>query len=221
MSNEELLLRAIASKAHGFSGTARDFEPVLELTQGADCVLLGEASHGTHEFYHQRARLTKRLITEQHFSAVAVEADWPDAYRVHRYVLGLEGDADAEAALSGFKRFPSWMWRNADVLDFVGWLREHNDALPPERKVGFYGLDLYSLHSSIDAVLAYLRKIDTAAAKRARERYACFEHFGADPVRRHHSFRSHSRGRSSRAHRFRTRRGPRNLSHRNVRPCHG
>ena len=181
MSNEDLLLRAIASKAHGFSGTSRDFEPVLELTQGADCVLLGEASHGTHEFYHQRARLTKRLIEDQRCSAVAVEADWPDAYRVNRYVLGLGGDADAEAALAGFKRFPSWMWRNADVLDFVGWLREHNDALPRERKVGFYGLDLYSLHSSIDAVLAYLQKLDPAAAARARDRYACFEHFGADP----------------------------------------
>jgi erythromycin esterase-like protein len=181
MANEDLLLRAITSKAHGFAGTARDFEPLLELTQGANCVLLGEASHGTHEFYHQRARLTKRLITEQHVSAVAVEADWPDAYRVNRYVLGLGSDADAEAALSDFKRFPSWMWRNADVLDFVGWLREHNDSLPPERKVGFYGLDLYSLHSSIDAVLAYLQKVDPAAAKRARDRYACFEHFGADP----------------------------------------
>jgi erythromycin esterase-like protein len=181
MSNEDLLLRAIASKAHGFSGTSRDFEPLLELTQGADCVLLGEASHGTHEFYHQRARLTKRLIEEQRCCAVAVEADWPDAYRVNRYVLGLGGDADAEAALAGFKRFPSWMWRNADVLDFIGWLREHNDRLPRERKVGFYGLDLYSLHGSIDAVLAYLQKIDPAAAARARDRYACFEHFAGDP----------------------------------------
>ena len=181
MSNEDLLLHAIASKAHGFSGNARDFEPLLELSQRANCVLLGEASHGTHEFYHQRARLTKRLITEQHFNAVAVEADWPDAYRVNRYVLGLGSDADAQAALSDFKRFPSWMWRNSDVLDFVGWLREHNDGLPPERKVGFYGLDLYSLHSSIDAVLTYLHRVDPAAAKRARDRYACFEHFGADP----------------------------------------
>ena len=94
---------------------------------------------------------------------------------------GLGEDRDAEEALGGFRRFPQWMWRNADVLDFVGWLRQHNDALPPERKIGFYGLDLYSLHGSMDAVIAYLGKLDPALAERARDRYACFEHFGGDP----------------------------------------
>jgi erythromycin esterase-like protein len=144
-------------------------------------VLRGEASHGTHEFYRVRAEITKRLIREKGFRAVAVEGDWPDAYRVNRYVRGHAGDGDAVEALGGFTRFPQWMWRNADVLDFVGWLRAHNDALDPGARVGFYGLDLYSLHASIEAVLAYLRVVDPEAARRALHRYACFDVFGGDP----------------------------------------
>ena len=110
-----------------------------------------------------------------------MEADWPDAYRVNRYVQGENADADAVEALSGFRRFPAWMWRNADILDFVGWLRTRNDSLDPAKRVGFYGLDLYSLHASIEAVLTYLDKVDSDGARRARYRYACFEHFGEDP----------------------------------------
>ena len=102
----------------------------MDLVGDARFVLLGEASHGTHEFYRERAQISKRLIVERGFSAVAVEADWPDAYRVNRFVRGAGDDADSVDALSGFKRFPQWMWRNADVLDFVGWLREHNDGQP-------------------------------------------------------------------------------------------
>ncbi len=144
-------------------------------------VLLGEASHGTHDFYHARAQLTERLIEEQGFSAVAVEADWPDAHRVNRYVQGRGDDPEAVEALDSFKRFPTWMWRNADVLEFVDWLREYNDELPKDqRKAGFYGLDLYSLHASARAVLDFLDKVDPEAARRARYRYACFEHFGED-----------------------------------------
>jgi erythromycin esterase-like protein len=163
------------------TGAPDDFDPVLHLIGTARFVLLGEASHGTHEFYRIRAEITKRLIREQGFTSVAVEADWPDAYRVNRYVQGRGVDDDAAEALAGFRRFPQWMWRNADVLDFVGWLRAHNDTLPPERHAGFYGLDLYALHSSIEAVLAYLRIVDPEAAQRAQARYACFDHFGADP----------------------------------------
>jgi erythromycin esterase-like protein len=144
--------------------------------------LIGEASHGTHQFYWERARITKRLIKEKGFSAVAVEADWPDAYRVNRYVRGLDDDGSSEEALAGFKRFPAWMWRNTDVLDFVNWLRAHNEALPqPARKTGFYGLDLYSLRASIEAVIEYLDKVDPEAARRARYRYACFDHYGEYP----------------------------------------
>jgi len=163
-------------------GASADYDRLLEFIGDAQFVLLGEASHGTHEFYRHRAQITKRLIQEKGFTAVAVEADWPDAYRVNRYVRGQSDDADAAAALAGFKRFPAWMWRNADVLDFIGWLRAYNDSLREGApKAGFYGLDLYSLHSSIEAVLNYLDRVDPQGAERARRRYACFEHFGEDP----------------------------------------
>jgi erythromycin esterase-like protein len=144
-------------------------------------VLIGEASHGTHEFYRIRAEITKRLIREKGFSAIAIEADWPDAYRVNRYVQGRGADSDATQALGGFKRFPQWMWRNADILEFTGWLRAYNDATQAPRKVGFYGLDLYSMHASMEAVLSYLRVVDPQAALRAQQRYACFEQFGESP----------------------------------------
>ena len=179
--NAILLTDVVRAAAHPLVGEIDDYDPLLNLIGDASLVLIGEASHGTHEFYRERAQITKRLIKEKGFAAVAVEADWPDAYRVNRYVRGLGSDADAVEALAGFKRFPAWMWRNADVLDFVGWLRTHNDDLAPHAaKVGFYGLDLYSLHSSIAAVLDYLDRIDPDAAQRARERYACFDHFGSD-----------------------------------------
>lgn len=173
------ILRA-AQPLHGGPG---DLNPPLALIDDASCVLIGEASHGTHDFYRVRAELPKRLIMEEGFTAIAVEADWPDAYRVNRYVHGSSADTDANAALADFKRFPGWMWRNADVLDFVGWLRAHNDLQPAPARVGFYGLDLYSMHTSIDAVLAYLDRSDPEAARRARERYACIENAGEDPQR--------------------------------------
>jgi len=145
-------------------------------------VLIGEASHGTSEFYAARAHMTRRLIEERGFCAVAAEADWPDAYQVNRYVRGDSTDATAEEALRGFERFPTWMWRNTDVLDFVIWQREHNDRLGGGRqsKTGFYGLDLYSLYRSVHDVISYLDRVDPAAAARARERYACFEQFSGD-----------------------------------------
>jgi erythromycin esterase-like protein len=173
---------ALGTAAHRLVGTPNDFDPLLALVGDARVVLLGEASHGTHDFYRVRAEITKRLIHERGFRAVAVEADWPDAYRVNRYVRARPPDADAEEALGGFQRFPQWMWRNADVLDFVGWLREYNDEMADEAsRIGFYGLDLYSLHASMAAVLEYLRLVDPQAAVRAARRYACFDHFGTDP----------------------------------------
>jgi erythromycin esterase-like protein len=174
-------LSAIRDAAFTLSGAADDYDPLLDLVGNARIVLLGEASHGTHEFYRARAEITRRLIEEKGFTAVAVEADWPDAYRVNRFVRAMSEDVTANEALGGFLRFPTWMWRNADVLDFVGWLREHNDRVTGyERKVGFYGLDLYSLNHSIQAVLEYLDKVDPEAARRARYRYSCFEDFGED-----------------------------------------
>src|SRR5437660_5788706 len=176
-----VITNAIRNAIHPIVGAAEDYDPLMELIGDARFVLIGEASHGTHEYYQQRAEITKRLISEKGFTAVAVEADWPDAYRINRFVRGYPGDTEAVEALSDFKRFPTWMWRNADVLDFVGWLRQYNDHVPPgKHKAGFYGLDLYSLYASIEAVLAYLAKVDPDAAHRARSRYACFEDFGED-----------------------------------------
>jgi erythromycin esterase-like protein len=168
----------VREHARPFESTAGSFEPLLDQIGDAHFVLLGEASHGTHEFYKARAEITKRLIRENGFNAVAVEADWPDAYRVNRFVRGRSDDVDAEESLTDFKRFPTWMWRNADVLDFVGWLREHNERC--RHQAGFYGLDLYSLYSSVEAVLGYLKRVDPDAAKRARQRYSCFEAFAHD-----------------------------------------
>ena len=163
-------------------GAANDYDALLELIDDARLVLLGEASHGTHEFYFERAQITKRLIKEKNFTVLAIEADWPDASRVHRYVRGGGEDANANDALSGFRRFPAWMWRNTVVAEFVEWLREFNRGVDPKRaKAGFYGMDLYSLHASIDAVLDYLGKVDPDAAARAKLRYSCFDHFSREP----------------------------------------
>ncbi|PYL56027.1 MAG: erythromycin esterase, partial [Verrucomicrobia bacterium] len=135
-----------------------------------------------HEFYFERATITKRLIAEKGFTVLAIEADWPDAARVHRYVRGTSEDPNAREALSGFRRFPTWMWRNTVVVEFVEWLRGFNKDIDPRRApAGFYGMDLYSLHASIDAVLSYLQKVDPEAARRARRRYSCFEHFSQEP----------------------------------------
>src|SRR5437868_14695991 len=168
--------------AQPLSGVAQDYDPLLELIGDARIVLLGEASHGTHEFYFGRAQITRRLIEEKNFTVLAIEADWPDASRVHRYVRGASADANANEALSGFRRFPTWMWRNTVVVEFVEWLREFNAKLDPKKALaGFYGMDLYSLHASIDAVLNHLAKVDPDAAARARRRYSCFEHFSQEP----------------------------------------
>ena len=175
------LMEAVRQTAHPLTGAAHDYDPLMDLVGTAHFALLGEASHGTHEFYRERVQITRRLITEKGFTAVAVEADWPDAYRVNRYVRSMSDDVDAIEALADFRRFPTWMWRNTDVVEFLEWLRAHNDALPPSAtKIGFYGLDLYSLRASMKAVLQYLDKVDPDAAKRARARYACFDHFGED-----------------------------------------
>ncbi len=181
MADDLHLAAAIAATAHPLDGGPRDWDALVDLVGDARLVLLGEASHGTHEFYRERARITRRLIEEGGFDAVAVEADWPDAYRVNRFVRGAGDDDSAAEALAGFRRFPQWMWRNAEVLDFVGWLRARNEHLRPEARCGFYGLDLYSLHASMAAVLAYLDRVDPEAARRARARYGCFAAFGDDP----------------------------------------
>lgn len=157
-------------------------EALEEIIGDARVVLIGESSHGTAEFYRARAEITKWLIEEKGFCAVAAEADWPDAYRVNRYVRGLGHDASPEEALRGFERFPAWMWRNTVVRDFVDWLHAHNSRQRGEgrRQTGFYGLDLYSLHRSMREVIDYLDTMDPVAAARAGQRYACFDHTSAD-----------------------------------------
>ena len=174
-------IRSHTTFAQTLKGDARDYDALVDAIGEARVVLIGEATHGTHEFYQERAIITDRLIAEKGFNAVAVEADWPDAYRVNRYVRGASDDRDSVEALGDFGRFPMWMWRNADVVDFVSWLRAYNDTQPADQRVGVYGLDLYSLRTSMNAVLKYLEKVDPQAAIRARQRYGCFDQFREEP----------------------------------------
>lgn len=167
---------AVRGLAQRLDDNAADYDALLALAADRQFVLLGESTHGTREFYRMRAEITRRLIAELGFDAVAIEGDWPDAGRVDRFVAGQGDDEDADAALAGFERFPAWMWRNREVRDFVAWLREHNAAQPPARRTGFYGLDLYSLYRSADAVIAYLERVDPERAELARRRYAALDH---------------------------------------------
>jgi erythromycin esterase-like protein len=146
-------------------------------------VLIGEATHGTLEFYRIRADLTRELIRHRGFTCVAVEADWPDAYRANQWVQVAGTDTTAEQALADFTRFPRWMWRNREVVRFLRLLRAENSERPKNNRVGFYGLDLYSLHRSMARVIEYLEKVDPHAAVRARMGYACFDAFGDDAQR--------------------------------------
>jgi erythromycin esterase-like protein len=161
---------------------AADFDGLIELAKDAQFVLIGEASHGTHDFYSTRAELTRQLIEKHGFRIVALEADWPDTLRAHRYVIGRATERDAAGALGDFRRFPAWMWRNTVMVEFVEWLRNWNrEVARNKRRAGLFGLDLYSMHASMESVLAYLQKTDPEAARRARRRYSCFEFFGDDP----------------------------------------
>jgi erythromycin esterase-like protein len=160
--------------------TLADDARVVDWIGDAPIVLLGEATHGTQDFYEARARLSRQLIERKGFSAIAVEGDWPDAWRVNRYAQG-EGGLSAFAALAGFARFPTWMWRNTEIATLIDWMRAHNHGLPAARRVGFFGLDLYSLRASMQAVVDYLTPLDPGAAQAARESYACFDRFGGEP----------------------------------------
>jgi erythromycin esterase len=155
-----------------------DLNPLLEQTENNDVqyVLLGEASHGTSEFYSWRSEITKRLIKERGFSFIAVEGDWPDCYNVNNYIKGISGSGkSAYDVLYSFNRWPTWMWANREIVELIEWLREYNKNLSEEQRVGFYGLDVYSLWESMEAVIRYLRKIDPEAVKTAIEAYHCFE----------------------------------------------
>ena len=160
---------------------AADLDSLVDRIGDARFVLLGEASHGTSEFYTWRAELSKRLIVERGFTFLAVEGDWPDCYRVNRYVKGMRDSGhDAESVLHAFERWPTWMWANREIVSFVDWLRRHNDRVSDASKVGFYGLDVYSLWDSMRAVMEYLTRMDPALAAAARRAYHCFEPYAED-----------------------------------------
>ena len=173
--------RSVARYAHELRG-GDGLEELIARAAQSRFVLIGEATHGTHEFYELRAQFTRHLIQEHGFRAVAWESDWPDTFRAHQFVTGRGTDQSAEDALADFRRFPAWMWRNTVTESFLEWLRELN-ALKSTRRLmtGVYGMDLYSMHTSIEAVLGYLESIDPEGARRARRRYGCFEHFSVEP----------------------------------------
>jgi erythromycin esterase-like protein len=162
-------------------GDPATMDALMDRIGEAHFVLLGEASHGTADYYTWRAAISRRLIEEKGFSFLAVEGDWPDCYRVNRYVKGYpDSGTDAHEVLHAYERWPTWMWANEEVVALAGWLRRHNEGLPEERKAGFYGLDVYSLWDSLYQIMGYLQKKDPAALAVARRAYQCFEPFGED-----------------------------------------
>jgi erythromycin esterase len=169
-----------------------DLDPLMEEIGDARYVLLGEASHGTHEYYTWRTQITKRLITEKNFSMIAVEGDWPDCYRLNRYIKGYPGSGEnAKQVLGEFNRWPTWMWANWEVVALAEWLHKHNDNLPANKKIGFYGLDVYSLWESMEAITQYLKKTDPVALKSVQKAMDCFEPFN---VREGFSYAEHTYG---------------------------
>lgn len=167
-----------SAMAHPLEGPG-SLDPLLERIGDARYVLLGEASHGTSEFYEWRARISERLIREKGFSFIAVEGDWPNCYEVNRYVKGYpDSGAGAREVLKTFERWPTWMWANEEIVGLAEWLRRHNDGLPGEERVGFYGLDVYSLWESMEAVISYLERVDPDSVETAKRAYRCFEPYG-------------------------------------------
>ncbi|KMQ51184.1 erythromycin esterase-like enzyme [Chitinispirillum alkaliphilum] len=172
--NQDALIDAASMEGYMLTGCSQDYDPLIEAIGDSRFVLLGESTHGTHEFYRARAEISARLIAEKGFSAVAVESDWPETYRVNRYIRSMGSDESVVESMQDFLRFPLWMWRNADMLNFLGFLRDTNRIRDPREAVGFYGLDLYGMYSSINAVISYLERVDPQAAELARKRYECF-----------------------------------------------
>lgn len=160
---------------------SRDLDPLMDRIGNARFVLLGEASHGTHEFYTWRTAITKRLINEKGFNLIAVEGDWPDCYRLNRYIKGYDyQDKSVLQMLATFNRWPTWMWANWEVAALIEWLKERNTHRSPDHKVGFYGLDVYSLWESMETLIHYLKNNDPAAADIAERAMSCFARYGRD-----------------------------------------
>ncbi|MFJ7825688.1 erythromycin esterase family protein [Psychrobacillus sp. NPDC096623] len=167
--------------------TSEDLTPVLKAIGDAKIVLLGEASHGTSEFYKVRAELSKRLIEEKGFTLIAVEGDWPSTQRVNRFIKGYDKDADTEdnkqRLLNAFERWPTWMWANEEISELVKWLEKYNNQMEDNNKIGFYGIDVYSLWESLDEVVSYLRKTNPEGTDMifAKKAISCFEPFNRHP----------------------------------------
>lgn len=181
IDNETSVVKLISEAAHPLTGNERDYDPLMELIGDARFVMLGEATHGTHEFYRERARISRRLIEEQGFDAVVLEADWTDVNRVNQYIQGEGKDNNAGKSLSDFMRFPRWMWRNTDFRDFVSSLKTINKNSANTNRAHIYGMDLYGLSNSMRAVINYLKQADPEAERRARKRYSCFSRFREQP----------------------------------------
>lgn len=169
---------------------AKDLDPLLEKIGDSKYVLLGEASHGTHEYYTWRAEISKRLLEEKDFSFVAVEGDWPDCFKINRWIKDLPGTPNSiPEVLKEFNRWPTWMWANWEIAAFAEWLKKHNNSLDFKKKIGFYGLDVYSLWESMEVIVNYLEKEDPETAALARQTAECFE-----PYRKHDSYVTAYRG---------------------------
>lgn len=170
MTGKEIL------EKHQRLNNSNDLDGLMSRIGDAKYVLLGEASHGTHEYYTWRSAITKRLIKEKGFSFVAVEGDWPDCYRINRYAKGYaDAGESAVEVLKSFRRWPTWMWANWEIVSLIEWLHEHNKNFPVDRKAGFYGLDVYSLWESMEVMINYLRREDPTAARLAIQAFRCFE----------------------------------------------
>src|SRR5688572_16443039 len=180
---DENAVETLAEEVHQFGyplNTREDLDPLMERIGDAHFVLLGEASHGTSEYYRWRARLSSRLMAEKGFRFVAVEGDWPDCYRVNRYVKGYpDAGKNAKDVLHAFNRWPTWMWANWEIVEFAEWMRKFNEN--KSNKAGFYGLDVYSLWESMESILRYLEDKDPQALQAAMQAYQCFEPYGEDP----------------------------------------
>lgn len=163
-----------------------DLDEFIDRATDAKVVMLGEATHGSHEFYTWRTMISKRLIQEGGFNFIAVEGDWPDCYRLNRYLKNYPQAGDsAYSVLQAFNRWPTWMWANWEIVALAEWMYEHNQSLPTSQKVGFYGLDVYSLWESLEAIMHYLQKTDPLAFAAAKEAYHCFEPYQADEGQRY------------------------------------
>jgi len=181
--NETELISLIKQWAYPLNSKA-DLQPLFDKVGDSRIVMLGEASHGTHEFHTWRAHITRRLIQEKGFQFIAVEGDWPDCYRLNRFIKGLdEKDKSAFKVLQAFNRWPTWMWANWEMVALADWLYEFNKSDPLNKRVGFYGLDVYSLWESMESIIRYLEKTDPGALTTAMEAFRCFERYQKDEGR--------------------------------------